>query len=260
MSASEDYVAALADRLRGPAIYTHRVLGEVEAHLQDARDALVDGGWAPDAAEREAIARFGDLKAVAAGFNRDAPAGGAALTLRALVGAAGLLVGVGLLTVGLSAVASYALSLITSAQQVFGPPPHASMPAASCAHWLAVQPAASTCASAAALEARDDLTMYLGALGVIGAVILALALVLRTRALPAAALSPLLVPTVAVTMFAGAAVALAVLGATDARIGNTWGQGMWYVQSACALMAAAVAAFPLLRSFRGAAAAPRAAV
>jgi hypothetical protein len=102
--------------------------------------------------------------------------------------------------------------------------------------------------------------MYLGALGVIGAVILALVLLLRTRALPVAALSPLLVPTVAVTMFVGAAVALAVLGATDARIGNTWGQGMWFVQAACALVAAVVAAFPLLRSFRGAAAAPRAAV
>jgi hypothetical protein len=257
MTAIDEYVSALADRLRGPAIYTHRVLGEVEAHLQDASDALVQGGWAPDEAEREAIARFGDLKTVAAGFNRDAPSGGAALTLRALVGAAGLLVGVGLLTVGVSAVASYALSRITSPQQVFGLPSHASVSAASCAHWLAVQPAATGCASAAALEARDDLTMYLGALGVVGALILALALVLRTRALPVAALSPLLVPTVAVTMFAGAAVALAVLGVTDARIGNTWGQGMWFVQSACALAAAVVAAYPLLRSFRGAPSAPR---
>ena len=97
---------------------------------------LVAGGLAPAEEEREAIARFGDARTIARGWNRDAPSGGAAATFRGLLGAVGLLAAVGLVTVGVSAAAAYLLSRVTSVQQVFGLPAGSPVSAAPCAHWM----------------------------------------------------------------------------------------------------------------------------
>ena len=51
-------------------------------------------------------------------------------------------------------------------------------------------------------------------------------------------------------MFAAAAFGLSALGATNAVVSTTWGQGMWLTDAACAAAACIVSLLILLRRIR----------
>jgi hypothetical protein len=60
------YLAELRRALRPRFLLQKRLLAEAEAHLRDSADALRRSGVASEEAEREAVARFGPAKSVAA--------------------------------------------------------------------------------------------------------------------------------------------------------------------------------------------------
>lgn len=117
-----------------------------------------------------------------------------------------------------------------------------------CAHWLAVQPSADSCQQAAIFEAAGDTSIALGALGVIGVLVLAVVFLLRrSGAFRPAVIPPTLAPAIATTVFSVAAVGLFICGAVNAVIGQTWGRGMWFSESACAVIAAVISGILLVR-------------
>ena len=100
MSQIDRYLDELFDRLAGTGAAGRRTLAEVETHLHEAVDGLVESGVAPADAEREAIRRFGPPPTVAAAIRR-AHGGG----LLANVAAVWLFVG---LITGAVAIGSFA--------------------------------------------------------------------------------------------------------------------------------------------------------
>ena len=65
------YLTELKAHLRARGLRRRRILCEVQAHLRQRRSDLQRTGMSePRAAEREAIARFGDAQEMAAQFNR----------------------------------------------------------------------------------------------------------------------------------------------------------------------------------------------
>jgi hypothetical protein len=249
--AIDAYIESLARRLHGSAIQTHRALLETEDHLRESTTDLVAGGIDAHAAQKEALARFGNVADVARGYNRGTYPYSPFATFRALLATAVQLVAASFVVIGVSAGVAYVASMLTSRQAIFGLPSNAVLPVGSCAHWLAVQPTASGCQQAGTLEASYDMIMMLGALGIIGVILLGLVSGLRrfgvfsTKAVP-----PTLAPAIATSMFLVAGVVLFVLGQSDAVIEQAWGRGMWYSESACALAAAIASGIVLARVIR----------
>ncbi|HEV7942825.1 MAG TPA: permease prefix domain 1-containing protein [Solirubrobacteraceae bacterium] len=65
------YIKELKAHLRARGLRRRRIICEVQAHLRQRRSDLQRTGMSePHAAEREAIARFGDAQEMAAQFNR----------------------------------------------------------------------------------------------------------------------------------------------------------------------------------------------
>ena len=69
--AVERYLLAFNDAMVAGAERRERIVAEVEAHLRDATEALIATGMTPDAAEHEAVARFGEPAAAAERFGPD---------------------------------------------------------------------------------------------------------------------------------------------------------------------------------------------
>ena len=256
----DDYLDELAAHLEGDRQRARHFLVEVEAHLNDERDARVDRGEDPAAAETAAIGVFGTPSQVARSANR-----ATWLASRRAVGAAVLNLGLRLvaaimIVVGVAGGLTRVIASFGLMTAMYGLPSNVIMPASSCVHWLAVQPGATSCQQAGMLEASDDLTGVYLAIGLIG-VLLAMGLlaVWRSRrgrpnrgVLPAA-LGPLL----SAAVFGAASVGLLALGLSNAVISTTWGRGMWLTDAACALVACAVSLILLFRALgHGSATAP----
>jgi hypothetical protein len=86
-----DYLVELVDELNVPLKRRRRIVAEVEDHLQCAAAELHASGLDIDAAEREAVRRFGSARELARAFHEDAAAvagrsaGRAAVVLTALL-------------------------------------------------------------------------------------------------------------------------------------------------------------------------------
>lgn len=241
------YLDELADRLPAAGRQTRRTLAEAESHLRDAAEHLSMQGVSADEAQQHAIADFGSAAQIAGAIRR-ADGWGWALTTE-LTGLAARLVAVGLVAIGASAVIARALAVILGTPAIFGLPASAHPAAASCAHWLAVQPGATTCIQAGTLEASDDITLFHGALGVLGVLLGAAILVVSRVRRPASRMLPrALGPAIAATAFLGAGAGLFVLGFSNALIEHAGGRGLWFTESAVSLAAAAIAGVLLLRA------------
>ena len=66
----DGYLHLLSARLRGPRRLTRDVLAEVRDGLADAADAYVGAGLSPAAAQRRAVAEFGEVDELAAQFQQ----------------------------------------------------------------------------------------------------------------------------------------------------------------------------------------------
>lgn len=231
------YLDDMFDRLEGTATERRRMLTETETHLRDSADAFQRGGMDSDAAQRAAIAAFGDAPTIAKASNRRRPAE----LLGAFVRAAAQLGVYGFAAIGVAALLARALSFITSTQWVYGAPAGYRFTAAQCAHWLAVQPSATNCHVAAAMESSDDSFVFVLAAAIIGLIVAGVILgALRlARPRPAGAASRLprhVVAAIGATAFLGAGTALLVAGAADGISRIAWGQGVLYTDGAVAMI------------------------
>jgi hypothetical protein len=241
----DTYLDELLTRLRGPAGDVRRTLVEAEAHLRDAVDEQVAAGTEPAEARRVSIERFGSVAEVAATANRSIAGRTATQVLGALAWAAGRMVAVGLAAVGVAAVLARGLAVVTSTAFVFGAPADAVLPADRCAHWLGVQPSATTCSQAAMLEnASDTFQLYSGG-AVLGLVVLGIAFTIRSivrrarRSTHAGiVLPPAAVPAIGATVFGSAGAALLSAGLSNVMLPGFWGRGLWFVDAGVAILVA----------------------
>ncbi len=234
--AVESYLDALAGSLSGSPEHIRRVRAEAHAHLRDAVDAHRAEGMSEVEATRAALREFGTVTQVAAVTNR---AEWARARGPVLVAAAGLLVrlaATGMVLAGVTAGLARLLAAMTSAQVVFGLPAGAPVQPGRCADWLALHPGAVSCAQAATLEAADDLPLAAGATGVLGVLLWAVVLLVRSRGPVRRPVLPRSVePALGAALFAAVAAGAGVLGGTDAVVSTTWGAGLWWTGAGCAL-------------------------
>ncbi|MGN6204665.1 permease prefix domain 1-containing protein [Humibacter sp.] len=231
------YLDDMFDRLEGTAAERRRMLSETETHLRDSADALQRGGMDADAAQSAAIAAFGEARMIASASNRRRPAE----LLAAFVRAAAQLGVYGFAAIGAAAVLARGLALVTSTQWVYGAPAGYRFTAAQCAHWLAVQPSASNCHVAAAMESSDDSFLFVLAAAIIGLIVAgvilgALRLVRRRASGAVSRLPRYVVAAIGATAFLGAGIALIAAGAVDGVSRVAWGQGVLYTDGAVALI------------------------
>lgn len=235
----EDYLDSLLSRLRGTAGDVRRALAESEAHLRDAAEAAAVRGEDAETAAHTAIARFGSPPLVAASFNRQAVPCATRQVLASVAAAFVQLGTVGLLAVGVSGAGAWGLSRAFGDNAVFGGAPGTGQSASSCAHFLAVQPGAHTCARAALLEGRDDAIFQRLLAGILGLLLVAGWLAWRRLRPSHGTRFPLpswVTPSIGVTAFGAAALVLAGYGLDRARIGS--GSGEWFAAAVPALLVA----------------------
>jgi hypothetical protein len=247
----DEYLDELAERLNGSGERARRFLAEVEDHLRDEYDARVAKGAEPGDAEIAAIRSFGTTAEVARAENRtDWHASRAAVTAES-VGLVLRLVSVGMIVVGIAGATARIISNFGLVNAMYGLPANVLMSARSCAHWLAVQPTATTCQQAGTLEASDDLPVIYVAIGLIGLLLAIPVFVVWFRHRPARKVLPAtLGPAMSSALFGAATIGLFSLGVTNAVISTTWGAGMWLTDAVAALIACAVSIVLLLRALR----------
>jgi hypothetical protein len=90
MMNGSSWLAEARAALRGPRRARHRLLLELEAHLEDAVAAEVDAGASHAEAETAAVERMGSASALAAGWNAEASSRRWAMRARALAAAAAI--------------------------------------------------------------------------------------------------------------------------------------------------------------------------
>ena len=240
------YLRQLAIRLRMAPESASSALAEVEAHLRDAERDLAGVAGSRAQAQRAAVARFGSVEQVAAGYNREAR--------RVLVQSAApvaarcgmRLVAVGAVAVGVAGLVAQVLARLTSVAFVFGPAEPGALPVAGCLHWLAVHPEAGTCAQAATLENSADAVQLYVAGSVAGLLLLAAALVVLRFIWPGFAVGSgrrlgRLAARVEIgcgaVIFAVASLALLAAGALDLQVAGAWGRGLWLTDAVVAATA-----------------------
>lgn len=231
------YLDDMLDRLEGSPADRRRMLNEAEAHLRDSATALEHQGMDAESAQSAAIGAFGDGPMIVKAANRRSPAS----LLAAFVRSVAQLAVYGFVAIGAAALLARGLALLTSTQWVYGAPAGYSFTATQCAHWLAVQPDASTCQAAAAMENSDDSSMFLVAAAVIGLIVAGVVLgVMRLARRRAQAVAPRLprnvVTAIGATAFLGAGAALVAAGASHGIAGGVWGEGVLYTDGSVALI------------------------
>jgi len=246
-----EYLDELSGRLTGSGDEVRRFLIEVESHLLDARESLLEKGVGSEEAELAAIDSFGTTIQVAQAQNRAAWH----RTLMALVPAtASLILGlaaIGMIAIGVAGVLTGISANVGFVNAMYGLPENVVMPMSSCTHWLAVQPTATTCHQAGTLEASRDLTVVCLSIGLLGLLLsIPTRIVWLRRQKVRAILPPFLGPAIGAAIFGAAAVGLSVLGATDAVISTTWGAGMWLTDAAVALAVCAAMVAMLFRAIK----------
>jgi len=173
----EEYLSDLRARLELAPEEAGLVVAEAEDHLRETAASGLAIGMTEHAAQLAAISAFGSVTAVVrahasrpAGFIRGRTP---AAVLGDLILAAWKLAGAGLIAVGISGLV-VALMNVTLGRAFTGrAPAGVSFQKADCAHWMALWPAARTCAAAQLLEASSDAVVLRAAAGLAGAALLA---------------------------------------------------------------------------------------
>jgi hypothetical protein len=246
----EDYLDDLHLRLRGAPRDIRRTLRETEDHLADAVAAGLDAGLTPEAAERDAIERFGRPDDVARAVNRSRS--GPRVRIGLLIEQAACLGGVALAAVGLSGVVAAVMIGIAGRAFVFADAPGRTYPASACRHWLALHPHAGDCARAALAEHVSDGLLQRFAAGVAGLVLLA-ALAWRIRRQGRSigqVLGAPLVSIVGATAFGAAGAVLLAMGVDAVRVSGGNGAGQWFSAGGVSMIAAGLFAVSAARRLR----------
>jgi hypothetical protein len=172
----ERYLDELSIRLAMAPPEQRRVLREVEAHLQQSREALIAAGARPNDAAAEAVARFGTAEEIALRFQRERLGRGwwAVEGLRLIAGLAALAC-LALVTVGLSGVIVWAMGALIGEEFVAGNATGVVYSQARCEQLLDLEPDAASCGEAALEHAYFETVAYrlaAGAAGLAGGLVL----------------------------------------------------------------------------------------
>jgi hypothetical protein len=237
--AVETYLDELLAALRGTGGDVRRTVAECEAHLREDVDRRIAAGSSPSDAAEAAVTAFGSVRAVASGFNRAHRPAAVRALLPGVAFQAWRLTAVGLIAIGVSGIVAWIASMAAGASAVFADAPGTHYGAGACAHFLAVQPAAKSCAAAALLEGRDDALLQRWAAGVLGIAMFAASLWWQRRRSGPGARRDLRLPAalIAVTAFGAAGMGLTGYG-IDRAVINTGG-GQWMSAGGVALAVAA---------------------
>lgn len=251
----ELYLDELLGRLHGSPRQVRRTLAETEDHLREATSEGIALGMTPRDAARRAIERLGDPRVVAGGRSIGwvwTPVGE---RVRQLIAGAAMFMGIGLVAIGLSNLFSLIVGALFGARSITGDRPGQVYSAADCAHWLAGEPAGTTCAQAAISDHVGDLALIGVAALVAGAAILLVFAWLRRRRHPLVtsldALPAELVPAIGATTFGVVGALLVGQGVDSIMVGIPAGAGLSITQGLAALFVAAVFAVRLLHDLLG---------
>ncbi|HTY72039.1 MAG TPA: permease prefix domain 1-containing protein [Actinomycetes bacterium] len=235
-----------------PPREARHLLAEAEEHLRDETERGVAAGLERTAAERAAVDRFGPVHEVVG-----AEARRQGVPLRVLVRevfATALLLGaVGALAVGASGVIALVIGLIGGNGALAAVRPDQVLAPADCARWLALSPHATSCRAAAIEDWAGEVVTYRIAMGLLGAVALALFWALRRRPDGRrrwALLPGSVVDTIAMCLFGAAGVWTLALGVDALVTQGGSGAGQWLSAAPVALAAATVYGLRLVSDLR----------
>jgi hypothetical protein len=243
----EDYLDRLLVDAPGPPREVRALLAESEAHLRDATSEGVAAGLPLEAAEQQAVSKFGTVRAVTT-----AEARRQTLPLPAVarqVAASGLLLGaVGGLAVGVSGIVTAILGAIGGSTFIVRISHSTRLAPSDCARWLANDPGARSCYQAALSDWAGEVVGFRLVAGVLGAVALAAYFAARRRyareLLPRA-----VVDTIALTVFGASGVWMLGLGVDWLVVGGN-GAGQWLGAAPVALALAGFYGLRLLGDVR----------
>lgn len=235
----ETYLDRLFDLLGGTGAAGRRAVAEAESHLTEAVEALVVGGLTREAAEAEAVRRFGSPETVAAAHLKAGALPPPAVVQR-LFAAGWLMTGVGGVAYGLSGLLAYGVARLFGENLVAPDAPDAVFTAERCAQLFAMNPDAANCRTASVVHHLDELTFQPMEVGVVALVLLAV--FLAARKVPGLRLltrlpGPAMVSAVGATVFGGAGVMFLLSGAAMLAWGRTNGVGASFAQGAALLVA-----------------------
>jgi hypothetical protein len=228
------------------------LLAEAEAHLRDDAAAGMAAGLSGHAAELAAVERFGAASDLAAAERRRLVTPLWALA-RQFVLTAVVLGGIGAMAVGASGALSAGIERVAGSRVVAAPSAGRLLSASDCTRWLGLDPAAHTCRAAATADWVNEVIWYRLALGLLGAVALALFVVARRRSMRLqgwALLPPAVSDTIAATLFCIGGLWTLGLGVDDIAVSSGDGAGQWLSAAVVALIAAGVFGVRLIRDLR----------
>ena len=226
------------------------IVTEAEAHLRDAAEAGEARGLSALQTESEAVARFGAARDVA---RSEKSLASASSLPRQIVGSALLLGAIGALAIGVSGVLAAVVRAVGGNYALVDVNPGQVLPAARCAQWLALDPGAASCRDAAVSDWAAETVFYPIALGLLGAVALALFYWLSQRAprrFEVATLPRVVMDAIAVTAFAAAAAVTVGLAVDAIVVSSGANLGQYLTQAPVALVAALVFGLRLVRDLR----------
>jgi hypothetical protein len=238
----EDYLDELYSKLRGSPRQARRLLAEAEDHLRQGVDEGLAGGLTLQEAQEHAVSSFGSVRAVVRAHDSRLRRVPGTAVLADLVMAAWKLGSVGLLAVGASGLVVAAMNVLFGRSFVAALSPGIRLPAASCRHWLSIWPSAHSCAQAYTMEASSDAVSLRVAAGLLGLLLLGGYCLAKRRGWSPGVLPDGFTPTIAVTVFGLASLALAwpaaVNGGGLVVVGGITGPG-WYLSGAIVALAMA---------------------
>lgn len=246
----EDYLDELLLRLHLPPRDVRRLLAETEAHLRESAAGLQASGTTPQAAEREAVRRFGTAAEVAAAAGAARRPSVRSLAVHA-VWAGVTLAGTGLVAVGVSGGLAALVNAVAGPGFVGALP--RTYPAATCAYYLGIHPGASSCAQAATWENSQDAVSLRLLAGLLGLLLLAVGWTWRRALLDdptTAALRDGAAAAIAALAFAAAAVGLVGVSVDLAVQHGSGGVGFYLTGGVTAAVAAALTAVWCRRRLR----------
>ena len=248
----ESYLDDLLANLVGEAGAVRRMLTETEAHLYADLDAGVARGLRPDDAARAALLHFGPAERVAHEWSAGAPPKPLPPLPKMLRNGAtqvAPLLGVGLVSIGVSGLVARAMAALWGLRFMFADPPGTTYSASSCSHWMSLHPHAATCTSAYLAESLSDGLDARYAAGLLGLTVLAVLAVRRLRRhLPLISVPSPVTALVAVGVFCAATIALSALATDAIRVAHGNGAGQWLSAAIVALLVAVSYGLAYLRS------------
>jgi len=227
------------------------LMAEAEAHLRDDVEQGVASGLSEVEAEQVAISRFGSTSALASAEARRQPVPLTSV-VRQVFSSALLLGAIGALAIGASGVIALAIRAFGGNTALATVPPGRILSSADCARWLAANPTAPNCRSAAISDWAAEIVYYRLAVGLLGVVALLLFLGLRRVSTVRrwATLPSSVMDTVALCLFAVAGLWTLGLGLNALATSDGDGSGQWLSAAPVALAAAVAYGLRLLADVR----------